>query len=101
MKTFYATVALLAMGVLYAGPSLAAPAGSTANRPATENLATPVATFDCRRDDRGWHYMRGERRVTCRPVRPSEGGAKLWGWKCEGPRCGWWHQRDRRWHDRG
>ena len=101
MKTIYATVALLATGVLYAGPSLAAPVGPTANRPATENLATPVATFDCRRDDRGWHYMRSERRVTCRPARPREGGTNVWGWKCEGPRCGWWHQRDRRWHDRG
>ena len=63
--------------------------------------ATPIASFDCRRDDRGWHYMRGERRLTCRPDRPREGAANLWGWRCEGPRCGWWHQKDRRWHDRG
>jgi hypothetical protein len=101
MKMFFATLALLAGGVLATGPSLAAPVGSTSHRPATENVATPVATFDCRRDDRGWHYMRGERRVTCRPERPSEGAARLWGWRCEGPRCGWWHQNERRWHDRG
>jgi hypothetical protein len=23
---------------------------------------TPIASYDCRRDDRGWHYMRSERR---------------------------------------
>jgi hypothetical protein len=101
MKTIYATVALLAMGVLSAGPSLAAPAGSAAHRVTSQNLAAPVATFDCRRDERGWHYLRGERRVTCRPARPTEGGAHLWGWRCEGPRCGWWHQNERRWHDHG
>jgi hypothetical protein len=101
MKIFYSAFALLTMGVLSAGPSLAAPVGSTAHRHATESLlATPVAAYDCRRDDRGWHYMRGEQRVTCRPARP-EGGARVWGWKCEGPRCGWWHQHERRWHDRG
>ena len=101
MKTFYAAFALLTAGVLSAGPCLAAPVGSTAHRLATENLTTTVATNECRRDDRGWHYMRGERRTTCRPARPSEGNARLWGWKCEGLRCGWWHQRDRRWHDHG
>jgi hypothetical protein len=68
MKTLYATFALLAMGVLSAGPSLAAPAlaapaGSAGHRAATETLAMPVATYECRRDDRGWHYMRGERRA--------------------------------------
>ena len=38
--------------------------------------------------------MRGNRRSTCRPVRPS---GRDWGWRCEGPRCGWWHRHDRRW----
>jgi hypothetical protein len=66
MKTYFATFALLAIGVLSGGPSVAAPAGSTGHRPATEILATPVVTYECRRDDSGWHYMRGERRVTCR-----------------------------------
>ena len=101
MKTFFATLALLAGGALAVGPSLAAPVGTPSHRPAAEHLATTVATFDCRRDHRGWHYKRGERRVTCRPTRPREGAARIWGWRCEGPRCGWWHQHERRWHDRG
>jgi hypothetical protein len=101
MKTFYATFALLAIGVLSAAPSLAVPTGSAALQSATENLATPVASYECRRDDRGWHYMRGERRTMCRPSRPREGAAGLWGWRCEGPRCGWWHRHEHRWHDRG
>ena len=82
MKTYFATLALLAGGVLAIGPSLAAPVGSVAHRSAAESIVTTVATFDCRRDDRGWHYMRGDRRLTCRPARPSEGlemrRAALW-----------------------
>jgi hypothetical protein len=99
MKTFYA--ALLATGVLFTVPAIAAPAGLTAHGFAAQGQAMPIAADNCRRDDRGWHYMRGERRVTCRPVHPREGGANLWGWRCDGPRCGWWHQKERRWHDHG
>jgi hypothetical protein len=99
MKTIYAAFALLAMGVISGGPSVAAPVGSIVNRPANESLTTSVAVSECRRDERGWHYMRGERRETCRPERPSEGGVRVWGWRCEGPRCGWWHQHEHRWHD--
>ena len=99
MKTFYA--ALLVTGVLFTVPAIAGPTGSAAHRLAAQDQVTPIASYDCRRDDRGWHYMRSERRVTCRPDRPREGAASLWGWRCEGPRCGWWHQRERRWHDRG
>jgi hypothetical protein len=60
-----------------------------------DSLVTKAATFVCERDDRGWRYMRGDRRVTCRPARPS---GRDWGWRCEGPRCGWWHRHERRWH---
>lgn len=98
MKTLCATFAVLAMGVLSAGPSLATPAGSASHQPAIENLTAPVADYGCRRDDRGWHTMRGERRHDCRPERPRE-EARAWGWKCEGIRCGWWHQHEHRWHD--
>ena len=57
---------------------------------------TEKVAMVCIRDDRGWHYMRGSRRIVCRPARPS---GRLWGWRCEGPRCGWWHRNERRWHD--
>jgi hypothetical protein len=46
------------------------------------------------RDERGWHYMNGQRRVICRPARPR---GNFWNWRCEGPRCGWWHRNERRW----
>jgi hypothetical protein len=63
---------------------------------ALAGLTSKTATMVCIRDDRGWHYMRGERRVTCRPARPT---GRDWGWKCEGKRCGWWHRRENRWND--
>jgi hypothetical protein len=64
--------------------------------PQTDSIATRVATYVCSRDERGWHYLRGDRRVTCRPARPE---GRFWAWHCEGPRCGWWHRNDHRWHD--
>jgi hypothetical protein len=68
----------------------------TANRPAGhEPSFTKVVNVVCIRDDRGWHRMHHNRRVTCRPVRPS----REWGWHTEGGRSGWWHQKERRWHD--
>jgi hypothetical protein len=88
--------AFLALATL-TGSASAAPLGSVIDtQVGGQGLVTPVATFVCRRDDRGWHYMRGHRRVTCRPARPRGVG---WGWHCEGRRCGWWHARDHRWGD--
>ena len=66
------------------------------NATVDQSLVRTVASINCTRDDRGWRYMRGERRVTCRPSRSS--GA-YWGWRSEGGRSGWWHRRDNRWHD--
>jgi hypothetical protein len=81
----------------WTGAANAAPLG-TPN--ATENggWATRVAAIVCLRDDRGWHHMRGGRRLDCRPERPKM-DVKRWGWRCEGPRCGWWHSKEKRWHD--
>ena len=100
MKTFFAAFALLVMGALYAGPSMAAPISPATSGLAVEDMATPAryGDYGCRRDGRGWHSMYGERRRGCRPDRPR--GDRHWGWKCDGPRCGWWHPRERRWHDR-
>lgn len=96
MRIAYVMGALLAGGCL-ATTASAAPLG--ARSPVEDQaLISKVATYVCTRDDRGWHYMRGNRRMVCRPARPR--GA-FWGWKCEGPRCGWWHRNERRWHDAG
>lgn len=48
------------------------------HRLAAGNPVTPVAIYDCRRNDRGWHHMRGERRITRRPARPGESGGNVW-----------------------
>jgi hypothetical protein len=95
-----AVLAASAFAILagFAGSASAGPLGGSMDRLNGENLTTRVATFVCSRDDRGRHYMRGSNRVTCRPARPR--GAD-WGWRCEGPRCGWWHRHNNRWHDAG
>jgi hypothetical protein len=59
-------------------------------------LALKVAEHDCKRDERGWHYMEKDRRRDCRPKRPE---GREWGWKCESKRCGWWHAKEKHWHD--
>jgi len=95
MKSLLASAVLLGAATLLAGPSSAAPIGG-GQAPDAQSLITKVATFVCVRDDRGWHYMRGERRTSCRPVRPR---GNYWAWHCEGPRCGWWHRHERRFFD--
>ena len=62
-----------------------------------DSLVTPVAGFICSREGRNWGYMRGDRRVSCRPSRPS---GSYWSWRNENGRSGWWHSRERRWNDR-
>jgi hypothetical protein len=96
MKSRYFSAAVLAAATLWAGTAGAAPIGAGTRGPQAEPILSKVATFVCARDDRGWHYMRGSRRVTCRPVRPR---GPHWGWHCEGPRCGWWHRHERRFND--
>jgi hypothetical protein len=56
----------------------------------------PIASIRCIRDENGWRYMRGDRRIDCRPNRPH---GEFWGWRTDGGRSGWWHGRDNRWHD--
>jgi hypothetical protein len=96
MKRLLTTCAFIGFAAL-AGQAIAAPIGANKSVGA-EGLVSKVATYVCSRDDRGWHYMRGSHRMKCRPAIP-HGGAKVWGWRCEGPRCGWWHRHDHRWND--
>jgi hypothetical protein len=94
MKTLVASSFLL---VAAAWANTATASSFNVDKPSVDKSAiTKVATYVCVRDDRGWHYMRGERRITCRPAHP---GGKEWGWRCEGKRCGWWHRGEKRWHD--
>ncbi|HEU0060925.1 MAG TPA: hypothetical protein VFR19_13680 [Hyphomicrobiaceae bacterium] len=95
MRSGLVCAAVLVAATLWAGTASAAPISGTPVPP-SQPLLSKVATFVCARDDSGWHYMRGHRRVSCRPVRPKGVG---WGWHCEGRRCGWWHRHDRRFYD--
>jgi hypothetical protein len=74
----------------------AAPAVGEVNKADGVGVVVRVAEHDCIRDERGWHYMEKNRRRDCRPKRPE---GKDWGWKCEGKRCGWWHAKEKHWHD--
>ena len=94
-KTLLASFVVAALATCAVSAN-AAPIGADQAR--SGGWITKVAIGECRRDERGWHRMRGERRENCRPARPAEGG-KMWGWKCEGPRCGWWHSKEKHWHD--
>ncbi len=96
MHSGLVSAGVLVAATLWAGTAGAAPIGGGTRAPSAQPLVNKVATFVCARDDNGWHYMRGHRRVTCRPARPR--GAD-WGWHCEGRRCGWWHRHERRYYD--
>ena len=67
----------------------------TVERPGIAEANYSKVALVCSRDDRGWHQMRGDRRVVCRPARPG----REWGWHTEGGRSGWWHRREHRWND--
>jgi hypothetical protein len=95
-KTMLATFVAAALATCV-GSALATPVGAP-NHDANRGWIRKVANGECRRDERGWHRIIGERREDCRPDRPKE-GSNLWGWKCEGPRCGWRHSKEHRWHD--
>ena len=68
----------------------------TASRPVVDEPSfTKVVNIVCTRDDRGWHRMNRDKRVSCRPVRPG----REYSWRSEGGRSGWWHKKNHRWHD--
>ena len=92
-RTFLIPAALLALGLVTSSAS-ATPIGVV--RADRSELTLKVADRDCIRDEKGWHYMEKERRRDCKPKRPE---GKEWGWKCEGKRCGWWHAKEKHWHD--
>lgn len=93
--TLIASFAALA----FAAPAAAAPAGGITlggqqTAPAVELVHGNHR--DCRLGPGGrWHYhWRGEWHACGR--RPSG----PWIWHFEGGRWGWWHPRERRWHER-
>jgi hypothetical protein len=99
-KSLLVAAGLLASGLL-ASTAGAAPLGGlgTSGASTDSGLVQKVTGTHraCAHDSRGWHYHSRfiHRRISCRPARP---GA-LWIWRSEGGRVGWWHPRERRWHE--
>lgn len=76
----------------------AAPFGGLSKAPAVDNGVVQVHGRHnaCELGRAGWHRSpRRGVRVTCRPFRPR--GA-FWIWRDEGPRHGWYHSKEKRWH---
>jgi hypothetical protein len=85
-------VPVLALAVAPA-PASAAP---VLNQPLgiTHQLVESVRR-DCAWVDNKWTYQRGDKRLVCRPDRPSGRG---WSWHREGNRFGWYLPREKRWN---
>ena len=89
MKSLIARCAFMGMAVL-AGSTLGSPHGVSGKPRATEVLATQVAIDASAM--LASHLLRGESPRHLPPAMPRE-GAKFWKWRCDGPRCGYWHRR--------
>lgn len=95
--TKIATLAALAIAASAASAS-AAPLAGLGKAPSAETGIVQVhgRHNSCQLGRAGWHRSpRYGGRVVCRPARPR--GA-YWIWRSEGPRHGWWHRKERRWH---
>lgn len=76
----------------------AAPLGNLGTAPAVDSGIVQVhgRHNTCELGVAGWHRSpRRGVRIACRPHRPR--GA-FWIWRSEGPRHGWYHRKERRWH---
>ena len=99
-KSILVAAGLLSTGLLATAAS-AAPLGGIGGSaaPATESGIVLIHGSHrvCERGPAGWHYHSRirDRRISCRP--PSPG--RLWIWRSEGGKTGWWHRNERRWHD--
>ncbi len=91
-------VALSAFALLAPAAAQAAPSTGLGKAPAVESGIIKVhgRHHECERGRFGWHRSpRHGVRIECRPHRPP--GA-YWIWRSEGPRHGWYHRHERRWH---
>ena len=100
-RSVLAAAGLLASGFIATSAASAAPLGGIASGGNTVDSSLVLQIHGthrvCERGPAGWHYHTRftHRRVACRS--PSPG--RLWIWRSEGGRTGWWHPRERRWHD--
>lgn len=99
-KSLLAAVGLIGAAMITTTASAAPLGGLAAGASADAGIVHQIHDGNvhrsCQRGPGGWHYhSRWRGRVACRPVSPG----KLWIWRSEGSRVGWWHPRERRWHD--
>jgi len=90
MKTLIISTSAL---VTLATSALALPAG-----PAPGHVALIQSVrSNCQWVDNKWTYQKGDKRLVCRPDRPS---GSQWSWHREGGREGWFHSGRKEWHHR-
>ena len=96
MKTFVLTSLLSVVPALglTSTPASAAPSAPTRAMAADGSLVDKIRA-DCTWVDNKWTYQRGDKRLVCRPDRPSGEG---WRWHREGMRYGWYHSGRKAWH---
>jgi hypothetical protein len=98
MKNIFVAAAALAV-IAFAGTANAAAVNMAKdvglNAPDTAVELVRHGGPTCELGRNGWHYhsRRGER-IECNP-RPQ---GRFYGWRCEGPRCGWYHRGYRRFY---
>jgi len=88
-------IASVCIGLGLSGTQVLAAPGAPAldSRPASSLVEK--ARSDCRWVDNKWTYQRGDKRLVCRPDRPSGRG---WIWNRDGVRFGWYHPGRQAWH---
>ncbi len=100
-KSLLIAAGMIGAGVFAATAANAAPLGGIggATAPAADSGIVLVhgSHRACSVGPAGWHYHSRfrDRRIACRP--PSPG--RLFIWRSEGGRQGWWHRNERRWHN--
>jgi hypothetical protein len=94
IKPALLALSLLVLGGIPAGATPGVQSGSVTREPGL----VQYARSDCRWVDNKWTYERGDRRLVCRPDRPS---GRDWGWRREGNRAGWYNRNQRVWHFNG
>ena len=89
------SILALPMGAVNAQAAPATPAAPTTSAADVHQVASWRYNANCGWRGGRWVVDLGAGKiVACRPNRPG----RDWVWRNEGPRHGWYHRRDRKWH---
>ncbi len=98
MKSTLAGLALATTALFAVSGSVASAAPAITNAvSAKDDSIVVLARRDCVWVDNKWTYQRGDKRLVCRPDRPTGQG---WNWHREGTRYGWYNSGRKSWHNR-